>query len=264
LVIDSDVIETWKSRAKCVISITLARNVLENNGVTPRKTRKQARQDQNPPEASSLPTVALFQGLPSASLQTLWERSKIQDYTEGHVFFGLGEAGYALFLLEEGRVETFRTSGEKKLIIAELTPPAVFGEMGCVGRCIYHCSAQTTAPSRVRAVSRTDLQNLLEEFPILTRRLLDLVSERFVHVLLDLESTSFKHLIPRLAKLLLEKAEGDYIHNMTHQEIAQHLRVYRESATAALGELKKAGIIEVERKRIRIVHLKRLERAARE
>jgi CRP-like cAMP-binding protein len=43
-----------------------------------------------------------------------------------------------------------------------------------------------------------------------------------------------------------------------------HLRVYRESATAALGELKKAGIIEVERKRIRIVHLNRLERAARE
>ncbi len=95
----------------------------------------------------------------------------------------------------------------------------------------------------------------------MTRRLLDLVSERFVHVLLDLESTSFKHLMPRLAKLLLEKAEGDYIHNMTHQEMAQHLRVYRESATAALGELKKAGIIEVERKRIRIVHLKRLERA---
>jgi CRP-like cAMP-binding protein len=222
------------------------------------------RQDQSPREVFSLPDIALFQGLPADALQTLWERSKVQDYRERHVFFRPGEAGYALFLLVEGRVETFRTSGEKKLIIADLTPPAVFGEMGCVGRCIYHCSAQTTGPSRVRAVSRTDMQDLLEQFPIVTRRLLDLVSERFVHVLLDLESTSFKHLIPRLAKLLLEKAEGDYIHNMTHQEIAQHLRVYRESATAALGELKKAGIIEVERKRIRIVHLRRLERAARE
>jgi CRP-like cAMP-binding protein len=131
-------------------------------------------------------------------------------------------------------------SGEKKLIVAELTPLAVFGEMGCVGRCIYHCSAQTPKPSHVRAVSRTDLQNLLEQFPIVTRRLLDLVSEQFVHVLLDLESTSFKHLIPRLTKLFLEKRRGIRF-TMTHQPIAQHLRVYRESTTAALGELKKQG-----------------------
>jgi CRP-like cAMP-binding protein len=129
---------------------------------------------------------------------------------------------------------------------------------------MYYCSAQTTEPSRIRAMSRADLQSLLGKFPSVARMLLDLVSEQFVRVLLDLESTSFKQLIPRLAKLLLEKAEADCIHNMTHQDIAQHLRVYRESATAALGELKKAGIIEVERKRIRIVHLRRLERAARE
>lgn len=232
-------------------------------GVT-KQPRKETKQDQSLAEASSLSGADLFQGLPAAPLQTLWERSKAQDYREGHVFFHAGEAGYALFLLEQGRVETFRTLGTKKLIIAELTPPAVFGEMGCVGRCTYHCSAQTLEPSRIREVSRTDLQCLLEQVPSVTRRLLDLVSERFVHVLLDLESTSFRQLIPRLARLLLEKAEGDCIHNMTHQDIAQHLRVYRESATAALGELKKAGIIEVERKRIRIVHLNRLERAARE
>jgi CRP-like cAMP-binding protein len=51
---------------------------------------------------------------------------------------------------------------------------------------------------------------------------------------------------------------------MTHKELAQHLRVYRESATTALGELKKAGIIAVERKQIRILSRARLERAARE
>jgi CRP-like cAMP-binding protein len=97
-----------------------------------------------------------------------------------------------------------------------------------------------------------------------TRRLLNLVSERFVHVLLDLEATSFQHLIPRLANLLLERVDGDCIHNMTHREIAQHLRVYRESATAGLGEFRKAGIIAVERKQIRIIDRARLERAARE
>jgi CRP-like cAMP-binding protein len=96
------------------------------------------------------------------------------------------------------------------------------------------------------------------------RQLLDLVSERFVHVLMDLDATSFRSLIPRLATLLLERAEEGFVRDLTHKELAEHLRVYRESATAALGELKKAGIIEIERKRIRIVDRPRLERAARE
>ena len=81
---------------------------------------------------------------------------------------------------------------------------------------------------------------------------------------MDLDSTSFQDLIPRLARLLLERAEGDLVRNLTHKELAQYLRVYRESATAALGELKKAGIIEVKRKQIRILHRERLQRAAHE
>lgn len=215
-------------------------------------------------EASSLSAQDLFNGLPASCLHAIEKCSKVQDFPAGHVFFQTGESGEVLFLLEKGAVQTFRPSVRKKLIIAELKPPAVFGEMGCVGRGIYHCCAQATKPSRIRIISRSDLDALLEQHPTITRRLLDLVSDRFVRVLMDLDATSFRHLVPRLADLLLEKADGDLVRNVTHEELAQHLRVYRESATAALGELKKAGIIEVKRRQIRILQRPRLERAARE
>ena len=215
-------------------------------------------------ESASLSTVDLFKGLPDSCLQEIDEGSVVQDFRTGHFFFQTGEVGELLFLLEKGAVQTFRRFGTKKLIIAELKPPSVFGEMGCLGQCVYHCCAQATEPSRIRMISRPTLDVLLEEQPNVTRRLLDLVSQRFVDVLMDLDATSFRQLIPRLAKLLLERAEGDFIRNMTHKDLAQHLRVYRESATAALGELKKAGIIEVERKEILILDRPRLERAARE
>jgi CRP-like cAMP-binding protein len=65
-------------------------------------------------------------------------------------------------------------------------------------------------------------------------------------------------------KRLLGLRLGDCIENFTHREIAEQLRVYRESATVALGELKKARIISVDRKQIRIIRRSRLERAARE
>ncbi|HST00017.1 MAG TPA: Crp/Fnr family transcriptional regulator [Terriglobales bacterium] len=215
-------------------------------------------------EAASFSASDLFKGLPPAALKAIEDSSHIQDFRKGHVFFQSGESGEVLFLLEKGAVETYRTSGKKKLIIAELKPPAVFGEMGCVGQYMYHCNAQATEPSRIRTISRGQLDKVLDQYPLITRRLLDLVSQRFVHVLMDLDATSFRQLIPRLANLLLERAEGDFVRDMTHKEIAQHLRVYRESATAALGELKRAGIIEIGRKRIRILSRPRLERAARE
>jgi CRP-like cAMP-binding protein len=215
-------------------------------------------------EAAALSALDLFKDLPDYCLRAIEQASTARDFRAGHTFFRLGETGEVLFILEKGAVQTFRTSGKKKLIIAELNPPAIFGEMGCIGQRMYHCSAQATELSRIRTISRNDLDALLEEYPILTRRLLDLVSQRFVRVLIDLDATSFRRLIPRLANLLLEKAEGDFVHNLTHKDIAEHLRVYRESATAALGELKIAGIVEVKRKQIRILNRSRLERAARE
>ena len=60
--------------------------------------------------------------------------------------------------------------------------------------------------------------------------------------------------MPRIAGLLLERAREDSVEDLTHQEIAQHLRVYRESVTAALGELRKAGIMGTGRKRIPILN----------
>lgn len=215
-------------------------------------------------EAAALSASDLFKDIPAACLRSLEKVSEITEFRAGHVFFRPGERGERLFFLEKGCVQTFRNSGGKKLIITELKPPAVFGEMGCVGQCMYHCYAQTTEPSRIRTLSRSQLEALLRQFPSITRRLLDLVSERFVQVLMDLEDTSFRKLIPRLAKWLLERADGDCIRGMTHREMAEHLRVYRESATAALGELRMAGIIVVERKQIRIIERARLERASRE
>ncbi len=226
--------------------------------------KKQSKATESLVEASALSAVDLFAGLPANVLRAIERKSSIREFAAGHVFFQPGETGEVLFLLEKGRVQTFRKLRSKKLIIAALMPPAIFGEMGCIGQGMYHCSAETIEPSRIRTISRRDLEALLEKYPTITNRLLNLVSQRFHRVLQDLESRSFRQLIPRLAALLLEKAQDGAVRGWTQKEIAEHLGVYRESASVALGELRTAGIIAVERKQIRILNRSRLERAARE
>ena len=79
-----------------------------------------------------------------------------------------------------------------------------------------------------------------------------------------METLARKGLIPRLATLFLEKAENGVVACMTHKDLAGYLGLHRESITATLGELRRAGIIAIQRKTIRIVQRERLERATQE
>jgi CRP-like cAMP-binding protein len=228
------------------------------------KQNRQANRTMSRGKAEGLCRHELFRDLPKTRIAALERESFVKEFPAGHLFFQPGGTGNSLYLLERGRVETFRSSGRKKLIIAELQPPAIFGEMACVGARVYHCFARATEACQVRMLPKKNLEAILEKYPGVARGLLDLVSRRFVGVLMDLDAASFQQLIPRLARLLLERAEGEFVGGMTHAAIAEYLRVYRESATSALGELRKAGIVALERKRIRILDRDRLERAARE
>jgi CRP/FNR family transcriptional regulator, cyclic AMP receptor protein len=214
--------------------------------------------------ASSLGDLDLFKTLPPPVLRELEKVSQVQDVPAGRIFFNPGDTGYALFILEKGAVQTFRALGAKKLVIANLKSPEIFGEMGCTGRNQYHCTAEAQQPSRIRIIPRRELDVLLNDFPNFGRRMLDLVAQRFFNVLTDLETTLFRSLVARTAQLLIERADGGRVQNITHKEIAEHLHVYRESATEVLGELRRAGIIAIARRKIRILHRERLERAARE
>src|SRR5690242_17140175 len=106
-------------------------------------------------EAASLSTVDLFRDLPDACLRALEEGSEVRDLPAGRAIFRTGETGQRLFVLEKGAVHTYRMSGRNKLIIAELKPPAIFGEMAFVGQSLYHCSAETTEAARIRVLERS-------------------------------------------------------------------------------------------------------------
>ncbi len=215
-------------------------------------------------DVSFLSGIDLFKHLPDSCLEALEKDSHVLNCSARHLFFQPRQTRKVLFVLEKGSVRTFTTYGDRKLTIAVLQPPAIFGVMGCFGQGRYLSSAEALEESRVRTISRDSIQSLLECAPHVTHKLVDLMSERCVHFLHKMETLALKGLIPRIATLLLEKAENGVVGGMTHKDLAGHLDVHRESITATLGELRRAGIIKVERKTIRILHRERLQRAAQE
>lgn len=206
----------------------------------------------------------LFKGVAESCLQVLLEDSHVLNVGVGHLFFSAGQTGGELFLLEKGSVQTFRICGDRKIAIAKLQPPAVFGEMGCFGRGRHYFSAESVEESQVRLISGNAIHTMMECSPNLAHAVISLIGERFDRFLCEFEAHALKGTIPRLAALLLKKREEDAVCGLTHKNLATELGIHRESVTAALGELQMAGIIEIARKKIRILQPVRLERASHE
>ena len=211
------------------------------------------------------PAPDLFQGLSAEELREVERVTKTRSFRKGEVIYTPGETGEALFLLREGAVQIYRMSPEgRKLVIAHLLPFSFFGEMSCIGQGMYDTFAEVTEDATIVTMDCAVLNGLLIGKPQVARRILEAFGRRVLEAERQLEDTVFKGIRGRVAALLLREANGDAVDGLTHQDIAERLGVYRETATNALNELKAAALIQIGRKHINILDRERLRRAAGE
>jgi len=113
----------------------------------------------------------------------------------------------------------------------------------------------------ILVMSRTDLERLILSKPILGQRMLEITDRRLSDAESRLEDMAFKGIPARLASLLLRLAaerNAQEIVGLTHQDLAETIGTYRETATQVLNDMKLAGLIEIGRKRIAILDRARL------
>src|SRR5881227_1159646 len=218
-----------------------------------------------PDRTNSLHAPDLFQGFSDEELREVERVTTTRAFRKGEVIYTPGETGEALFLLREGAVQIYRMSPEgRKLVIAQLLPFSFFGEMSCIGQGMYDTFAEVTEDSVIVTMNCAVLNRLLITSPQVARRILEAFGRRVLEAERQLEDTVFKGMAARVAALLLREADGDEVDGLSHQDIAERLGVYRETATNALNELKAASLISIGRKRIAILDRERLRRIAGE
>ena len=216
-----------------------------------------------PETTNILPAQDLFHGLTDEEVREVERVTLTRTFHRGEVIYTPGETGEALFLLREGAVQIYRMSPEgRKLVIAHLLPHSFFGELSCIGQGMYDTFAEVTETSVIVTMNCAVLNQLLLTKPQIARRILEAFGRRVLEAERQLEDIAFKGMAARVAALLLREAEGDEVVGLSHQDIAERLGVYRETATNALNELKAANIITIGRKRITINDAKRLRRVA--
>ena len=201
----------------------------------------------------------LFRDFTPAQLEPFHHTIRMETCRAGHVFYRPGETGETMFLLKEGRAQLYRLAADgRKFVFADLPPSSIFGEMTCIGQAMYECFAEATADSVICTLTHDDVQRLIVAYPQFALRLIETIGRRLMEAERQLEELAFKPVVPRLAAFIHREARGGILDGLSHQEMGERLGVHRETVTYALNELKAAGIIEIGRRRIRLLDGSRL------
>ncbi len=206
----------------------------------------------------ALSEIVIFQDLSDQEMEEMDRSTTMSTCEPGRVFYGPDEAGEVLFLLKKGRVQLYRLSPEgKKLVVAVLDKGAIFGEMSLVGQGMHNTFAEAVDECTLCVMSRMDVERIVEEKPQVALRFLESMAIRLRETEAKLEDLAFKSIPVRLEALLQDLAgesnSGDTIEGYTHQDLAEMLGTYRETATQTLNEFNSHGWVEIGRKRSRLV-----------
>jgi CRP/FNR family transcriptional regulator, cyclic AMP receptor protein len=210
----------------------------------------------------SLSAIDIFRDLEAADLEWLANHTAMVTARPGQLVYMPGETPEALFLLKTGKVRLYRLSADgKKLILATLNPNTFFGDMPLAGQLMYGAFAEAQESCTICVLGRSDLERLIQTRPQVAIRLLEVVGRRLLETESVLEDLAFKSVPARLATLvirLLPPGQFDLV-GYTHQDLAEMIGTYRETVTQTLDSFRRQGLVEVGRKRIRVLDRRGLE-----
>ena len=214
-----------------------------------------------------LQMVDIFQDLNKEDMAEMDRTTTMSTCRRGKIFYQPQDTSEVLFILKKGRVQLYRLSQDgKKLVVDTIGPGTIFGEMTIIGQGMHNTFAEAVDDCLLCVMSRHDVERLILGKPPVALRIMHVMAGRLNRAESQLEDMAFKSIPTRLAALLLRLREeqGDNIYGYTHQDLAEAVGTYRETATQTLNEFKANGLIAIGRKRIDILDAAGLEMMAEE
>jgi CRP/FNR family transcriptional regulator len=107
-------------------------------------------------------------------------------------------------------------------------------------------------PVLLYGIKRNDMEAILRDHPQIASNVINVLARRVRHLVSLVEDLSFKHVIGRVAKILLEYIEDEMGRRprLTQQEMAAMAGTAREVVGRSLKTLEDKGVIKFDHHRI--------------
>ena len=210
----------------------------------------------------------LFNRLQPDDIRRMESVSRMKKFKRGDTVYLPADSAEGVLLLVSGRIKICHLTPEgKQSILVFVEPGEVFGELSLVDPTIRQEYAEASENSQLVWIPREEVQRCMQKQPELTMGITKLIGARRRRVERRLRNLLFHSNRERLIYLLIElveqygrRVEGgvELSIKLSHQEMANIIGSTRETVTVVLGELQKEGMIEIARRRVKIVDLDRL------
>jgi CRP/FNR family transcriptional regulator len=205
----------------------------------------------------------LFANASEHMLKESTEKMKIKTVYRGESFV-YGDPGYSkVYLLIKGKIKIAELNSDSNELIKDiLTSPDIFGDLSMDGKPDSDEYAEAlTANTVVCVINSVDLKKMLNEIPGMAFTYANMVNKKLKKMEARHADLVFCDAKARLIRFIKDWAHndgnriGDKIildNYLTHTDIANVISTSRQSVNVLLNELRDAGFLFYNRKRIEI------------
>jgi CRP-like cAMP-binding protein len=207
----------------------------------------------------------VFRGISPEDLGQLFQQIhyQVKSYPKGELVVMAGEICDRLLIVQEGSVKAEMTDYSGKTIkIEDMTAPWPLATAFLFGReNKFPVTVSATSDARLVSIPKAEFVKLLQLNALILNNYLNTISTRAQFLSQKLKFLSFKTIKQKIAHYLLDLA-GERLQTVeitqSQGQLAEMFGVTRPSLARTLGEMCQEGLIETDRRYIKIIDKSRM------
>lgn len=207
-------------------------------------------------------SIPYFHGLSRAELEDVKGSVFEKKAERNDIVLTEGDPSTALLFLVSGALKLFKTSSEgKEQILRIVKPGEAVNDVSIFDGGPNFAGAQAMCPVVLYGIDGKNLSTIMDKYPEISRNSRRILAQQVRHLGALVEDLSFKPVIGRVAKILLEYARETPgpRPRLTQQEMAAMAGTAREVVGRSLKALEEEGAIRLEHNRLVVENRKALE-----
>lgn len=196
--------------------------------------------------------VPIFNHLDEESLEKVAAKAQHRDLKRGEYLYQAGDEEDSVYIVHKGQIQVFHLSeGGKEQLIRVLNPGDFTGEWTLFSSNTYHETfAMATRNTAICAINRDDLQALLGDYPAISMKILQAMSDRLSQSEKQTASVAIEQVSNRIIYYLEDLAKDETEDAVTiklpmaRKDIASYLGTTPETLSRKFKELEEEGLIE--------------------
>lgn len=217
--------------------------------------------------------VSIFSGLTSEENGQVHQLIRRFSYQKGEVLILDGQSLERLMIVHSGQLKAYRDTADGKQQILHVFGPGDFlGERTLFKHTESAYTVEALTKVSVCTIHRDEFQSLLDEYPSIAKKILEVLSDRLTHLEKTLESMGTKTIDKRVSAVLVDFGQKFGQRKNGHLEldlplnregIASFIGLTRETVTRKMKRLERDGIIRaVGNKKILIIDWEALQESS--